>query len=134
MVTKFNKVIAASWMRSIAFIMGIMCVFALAAWLLFAHLAAGSPVPHLLRIRLWLLVAEVVSLIFFFRAAWLMAVVGWFCIVLVFTGVFPWEEQGVQNLFYQFIFDIAFFVAGNLGLAARFLSNRPEMTTKRIEA
>jgi hypothetical protein len=121
-------------MRSIAFIMGIMCVFALGVWLVFAHLAAGSPVPHFLRIRLWLLLAEIVSLMLFFRATWVMAIVGWFCIALVFTGVFPWEEQGVQNLFYQFIFDIAFFVAGNLGLAARFLSNRPEIGTKRIEA
>ena len=133
-MTKFSKVTAASWMLCIAFIMGIVCVFALGAWLLFAHLAAGTPVPHFLRIRLWLLIAEVVSLMLFFRATWVMAVVGWFCIVLVFTGVFPWEEQGVQNLFNQFNFDITFFIAGNLGLAARYLTNRQGIDAKRIEA
>jgi hypothetical protein len=131
-VTQFNKLTASSWILCVAFITGIVCVFALGAWLMFAHLAVGNPVPHYLRIRLWLLPAKVVSLVLFFRATWVMAIVGWFCIGLVFTGVFPWEERGVQNLFYQFAFDLAFFVAGNLALAAKYFSKRSETDSKRL--
>lgn len=43
-----------------------------------------------------------------------MAFVGWLTMAFVAAKVFPWEEPGLQNFFFQFMFDIAFFIAGNM--------------------
>jgi hypothetical protein len=89
------------------------CTLIRGAWLVFASLALGATVPRFIRVHVWMLIADVISLALFFRWPLILPLVGWIDLALVLTGVFPWEEKGIQNLFYQFPSVLAFFVAAH---------------------
>jgi hypothetical protein len=104
----------------------VICVGALGIWLLlqFGFNGTGS---RWMMFRAYMWIAEIGSLVLFYRNPWLMAFVGLLNMILVITRVFPWEEQGLQNFFYQFMFDIAFFIAGSLGALVRVIL-KPSIT------
>jgi hypothetical protein len=101
---------------AICFAFLIISVVPLAFWLLFAEMASGLPTPHAILFRRYLLLGEIAAAVTYFKWPWFAAIVGWIDLAMVLRGVFPWEEPGIETLFYQFSFDLLFFLAAILGL------------------
>jgi hypothetical protein len=116
----------------IFFVFALICIVMKGLWLPLAYLASGVHAPHFIIIKTWLWFAAVVGLVTYFKWPWLLAIVTWVDMVMVMTGVFPWEEQGLQNLFYQFIFDLLLFAAANFGLISYIFSRRQRQAQEPI--
>lgn len=96
----------------------LITVVALMAWLLFALLASGSPLPRIVVLRAWLLALMVIALVAYFRWPWIAAIVGWLDMALILSKTFAWEGLGLSSFIYQFSFDILFFAAAQIGLVS----------------
>jgi hypothetical protein len=103
----------------VCFVLLLITVLALASWLCFAYLASGTPIPSVVIYRAAILLAMVVGLCLYFKWPLITVTVGWLDLFMVMFGVFPWEEKSVTNFFYQFMFDVTFFVAAHAGFFLR---------------
>jgi hypothetical protein len=109
---------------SVCFFLLVGPVAAMFFWIMFALLASGTPIPRIIVLRIALLVMMIAALLGYFKWPWVAALVGWADMVMVFTGMFAWEEPGLENLLYQFSLDLLFFAAAHVGLACFLLSKR----------
>lgn len=125
-MTNSHKSILTNVIRVTCFAVGSVCVLALGTWLLFQFSFRGV-IPKWIMLRACMWLAEVGSLVLFFRRPWIMALVGWLTMALITTRIFPWEEPGLQNFFFQFMFDIAFFIAGNISAFVKIIY-KPSIT------
>jgi hypothetical protein len=109
-----------------------ICTPALAGWVLAAFAVSERPAPTWLYLRLIALLLQVLALVFYFKLPSIAALVGWINVFLAATRMFPWEEPGLSNFFYQFSFDLLFFVAAHAG-AVLHVIRRKKIRLARVE-
>jgi len=49
---------------------------------------------------------------------------------MILAHVLPVDERGVENFFYQFSFDLLFFIGANIGFIASILGRQPPQAAK----
>jgi hypothetical protein len=96
----------------------------LAAWLSFAYLASGSPLPRVVVVRGYLFMAMSIAVCTYFKWPYVAALVGWTDVVLIALRVLPWVQEDATELCLQFSFDIVFFLASQCGLLLWVRRNR----------
>jgi len=120
----------AKRMYIFAFVMLLIPVIALIGWLSIAMIASGTPRPRMVTLRLDILVGMIVAVLLYFKWPWVATIVGWVTMGMVIVHVLPWEESGVENFFYQFGFDLLFFIGANIGFIATIVGRqRPRTAT-----
>ena len=90
---------------------------------------SGLPALTGVSLRLFMLLLQLLALALYFKYPYIAALVGWTNVIFALTKVFPWSEPGVSNFFYQFSFDLLFFVAANAGAALGTIQRK----TRRIK-
>lgn len=105
----------------ICFVFLLIPTLALAAWLPLAFMAGASRVVY---IRTELFVAMVAALIFYFKWPWVAVLVSWADMALIAFGLLPLEEKSLSWFLFQFMFDIAFFLAAHGGFVAHVVAHR----------
>jgi hypothetical protein len=71
-----------------------------------------------------LFLAQLVSLIFYFKHPWIAALTGWVDVLMILIGVVPRNSTSLNSFFHQFMFDLVFWAAANGGLISHFALNR----------
>jgi len=128
-ITNISKPFAKR-MYIFAFVMLLIPVIALIGWLSIAMIASGTPRPRMVTLRLDILVGMIVAVFLYFKWPWVAPIVGWVTMGMVIAHVLPWEESGVENFFYQFGFDLLFFIGANIGFIATIVGRqRPRTAT-----
>jgi hypothetical protein len=108
----------------LCFVVLTICTLALAVWVLAAFAVSGRPAPMPLYFRLIALLLQVLALVLYFKLPSIAAFVGWINVLPAIAKVFPWEEPGLSNFFYQFQFDLLFFVAAHAGTVLHVIQRR----------
>ncbi len=101
-----------------AFVMLLLPIIALIWWLSIAMLASGTPLPRVVTLRLEIFLGMIVSALLYFKWPWVAVIVGWVTMGMIVAHVLPWDERGMENFFYQFGFDLLFFIGANVGFIA----------------
>ena len=113
-----------------AFVMLLLPIIALIGWVSIAMLASGTPRPRVVTLRLDILLGMIVSALLYFKWPWVAVIVGWVTMGMIIAHVLPWDERGVENFFYQFGFDLLFFISSNIGFVASIAGRqRPRTAT-----
>ncbi len=108
----------------ISFALILIPCLANALWVLLSTLDWGWPIPWLAALTYVLFIAQVLSLILYFRRPWIAAAISWFDLILIFSGVFPRNAPATHGILRQFGFDIVFFAGADLGLIAYYFLHR----------
>jgi hypothetical protein len=105
-------------------------VITLVGVLLLSLMGANSwQIPISFIVLVCLLLAQVVSLIFFFSKPWIAVLTAWADIGRIFLGIFIpglayWSDKSLHAFVHQSDFDLIFFAAAHVGLAAHIGMNR----------
>ena len=102
----------------VSFIALLLPIVALVAWLSIAALASGSHPPRVVTLRLELLAGMILFALLYFKWPWIAVIVSWTIMTMIISHILPWDESGLENFFYQFGFDLLFFLGANAGFIA----------------
>jgi hypothetical protein len=116
----------------LCFILMLLCSLALCGWLLLASMDMGWPVPRIIIYMICLLVAQIISLILYFKWPLVAVLAAWIDMLLIMVGVVPRNSTSWNSFFYQFMFNIIFWAAANGGYAAYFALNRRRLVQGRV--
>jgi hypothetical protein len=111
MVSDGPRTTALKYGYGVCFVLLLIPDLLLLAWILFASLASGA--PRVIHLRTELLIGMSIATITYFRWPGIAVVVSWSAMLMILSGVLPWDEKGVGNFFFQFGFDFLFFSAAN---------------------
>lgn len=112
----FNLCFVALFLQALAF----------AEWVFASNLNWHSPIAHLIRYFAFLLAAQAVALVLYFRLPWVGVVLGWISVAVVLARAIPWSTPEWETVLRQFRFELLFLVLVHLGFAAFELGKRAE--------
>lgn len=96
----------------------------LSMYLLLSTMALGWPLPRIIIYLLCLFLAEIISLVSYFKWPWVAVVVSWLDLTMIVSGVVPWAEKSVHGFFHQFSFSLLFLGAAHIGFISHAFLNR----------
>lgn len=108
----------------LCFALLVVSFLATCGWLLLASFDLGWPIPRIILYMACLFLAQIASLIFYFKRPWVAALTGWVDVLVILIGVVPRNSASLNSFFHQFMFDLVFWVAANGGMASYFALNR----------
>ena len=118
----------AKWLRRLCFVLLFLPVLAIIVYLPIIYMAIGSAIPEQILYWLALLVAEVISLVVYFKWPWLAVIISWVDFAVIFTGWITWAGQSLHKFMHQFGFSVLYFAVAHIGLLAWSLRGKPVST------
>ena len=97
-----------------------------AEWVFASTLTWHSPLAHLIRYFAFLLTAQAVALVFYFRMPWVGALVSWISVAVILARVIPWGTPAWRSTLLQFRFELLFLALAHGGLATFVMGRRAE--------
>jgi hypothetical protein len=101
-------------------------MLAFAEWVFASSLAFNSPIAHLVPYFMFLLAAQLVSLLLFFRLPWVAVIVAWLSVLVILFRAIPWRTPAWRSVLLEFRFELVFLVLAHAGFALFVMKNRAE--------
>lgn len=101
-------------------------MLAFAEWVFASTLTWHSPIAHLFRYFAFLLAAQVVALVLFFRMPLVSVVVSWISAGVILVRAIPWGTPAWGETLRLFRFELVFLVLAHVGYAAWVMGKRAE--------
>lgn len=99
---------------------------AFAEWVIASSITYRSPIAHLEPYFMFLLGAQVVALVLYFRKPWVAVIVAWLSVAVILARAIPWGTPEWASALRQFRFEIVFLVLAHAGYAVFLRMNRAE--------
>lgn len=91
-----------------------------------------SPLAQLLRYFEYLLAAQAIGLLLYFRLPWVAPILGWLSVLVILVRAIPWGTPAWRSVLLEFRFELIFLVVSHIALVISVLKNRAE--AEEIEA
>lgn len=101
-------------------------VLAFGEWIFAASITLNSPIAHVLHFFVFLLGAQVIAVLLFFRMPWVAVVVAWLTVLVILARAVPWGTPAWRPVLFEFRFELVFLVLAHAGLAVFVMKNRAE--------
>lgn len=111
---------------NLCFIAMFFQVLAFAEWVFASSMTLNSPIAHLVHFFVFLLGAQVIALLLYFRMPWVSVLVAWLTVLVVLARAVPWGTPAWRPVLLEFRFELVFLVLAHAGLAAFVMKNRAE--------
>ena len=112
----FNLCFIAMFLQTLGF----------AEWVFASTLSWHSPLAHLVRYFAFLLAAQVVALVVYFRLPVVGVVVSWISVAAILVRAIPWGTPAWATTLLQFRVELVFVVLAHVGFAVSLRAKRAE--------
>lgn len=112
----FNLCFVAMFLQTLAF----------AEWVFASNLDWHSPIAHLIRYFAFLLAAQAVALVLYYRLPSVGVIVAWIGVAVILARAIPWSTPQWETVLRQFRFELLFLVLVHIGFAVSRMAKRAE--------
>lgn len=112
----FNLCFVAMFLQALAF----------AEWVFASTLDWHSPMTHLIRYFAFLLAAQAIALVLYFRLPLVGVIVAWISVAVILARAIPWSTPQWGSVLRQFRFELFFLVLVHVGFAISRMTKRAE--------
>lgn len=126
MASKWASATVLKAVFNLCFIAMFLQTLGFAEWVFASTLSWHSPLAHLIRYFAFLLAAQVVALVVYFRLPVAGVVVSWISVVAILVRAIPWGTPAWATTLLQFRFELVFVVLAHAGFATSILAKRAE--------
>jgi hypothetical protein len=89
-------------------------------------MTVNSPLAHLLHYFEFLLVAQAIGLLLYFRLPWVAPVLAWLSVLVILVRAIPWGTPAWRSVLLEFRFELFFLVLSHFALVTFVMKNRAE--------
>lgn len=126
MASKWASATVLKALFNLCFIILFFQVLAFAEWVFASSMSANSPVAHVMPYFAFLLGAQAISLLLYFRYPWVAVLVAWLTVGIILARVVPWGAPAWRSVLLDFRFEIVYVVLAHAGFVAFIMKNRAE--------
>lgn len=111
---------------NLCFIVLFFQLLAFAEWVFASSMTYNSLISHLVPYFAFLLGAQIIALVLFFRLPWVSVIVAWLSVLVILVRAVPWGTPAWRSVLIEFRFELVFLVLTHAGLVAFVMKNRAE--------
>ncbi|HEV2134554.1 MAG TPA: hypothetical protein VGR47_09825 [Terracidiphilus sp.] len=89
-------------------------------------MTVNSPLAHFLRYFEFLLAAQAIGLLLYFRLPWVAPILAWVSVLVILVRAVPWGTPAWRMVLLEFRFELIFLVLSHIALVVSVMKNRAE--------